>query len=236
MWNDYQYISASEQKNKAKKTLEKMKKSNQDIEPIIITGNKIAKTWWGIAWNKNLESYADYSNRIGRGRSYLRNGYVLDLKIKTGQIIGLVQGSGRRPYTVEITIGKLPQKKWETILKKCSHKIDSLTDLANGQFPKELGEIFLTKESGLFPTPKEIDFYCSCPDSAYMCKHVAAVLYGIGSKLDEEPLLFFKLRAIDCESLIKKSVEEKMANLLQNATNKTERVIDDVDINALFGL
>lgn len=236
MWGDYQYVSVAEKKAKAMKSLERLKKNNKDLEPVIINGRKVATTWWGMSWNKNLESYADYSNRIGRGRSYARNGYVLDLKIKTGEIVALVQGSERKPYTIEIEIEPLSTKKWEKLLEKCSHQIDSLSALASGEFPIELEELFMTKENGLFPSPKEIKFDCSCPDWAYMCKHVAAVLYGIGARLDEAPLLFFKLRDIDFEALLKKSVEEKMENLLQNADNKTDRVIDDLEMEDLFGL
>ncbi len=236
MWDYGEYVPVAQKKAEAKKVLEKLRKKNPNIEPVVINGNKIAKTWWGIAWTKNLESYADYSNRIGRGRSYVKNGFVLDLKIDKGIVTALVKGSSRKLYQVDIKVIPLSQEKWDRITAQCSHKIDGIAELASGQFPKELGEYFVTKDIGLFPSPKEIQLDCSCPDFAHMCKHVAAVLYGIGARFDEEPLLFFKLRNIDVDALIKKSMEEKMSSMLQNADSKTGRVMEDVDIADLFGL
>ncbi len=58
---------------------------------------------------------------------------------------------------------------------------------------------------GLFPAPAEIKLSCSCPDGAYMCKHVAAVLYGIGARFDDQPELLFRLRAVDEKELIVKA-------------------------------
>lgn len=236
MWGYPRYVSVAEKKEKAEKQLAKLKKKNSNLNPIIIQGNKIAKTWWGMAWNKNLESYADYSNRIGRGRSYVKNGFVLDLQIEKGTVKALVAGSGSKPYAVTVMIEPLETKKWDSIVKACGNKIGSIEELTAGKFPKELAEIFSLKGKGLFPTPKEIDFSCSCPDWAYMCKHVAAVLYGIGTRFDEDPVLFFTLRGIDVEQLLKKSVEEKMKSMLKNADRKTGRVMEDVDVGQLFGV
>ncbi|MBC7765283.1 MAG: hypothetical protein H7Y41_02275, partial [Hyphomonadaceae bacterium] len=193
-------------------------------------------TWWGKAWNKNLENYADYSNRISRGRSYVKMGAVLDLNIETGVVKALVQGSERKPYEIEIVIVPLSSDKWDSILKLCHHKIDSLAELMDGKFPKELEEIFTLKGKGLFPTDKEIKFSCSCYDWADMCKHVTAVLYGIGARLDDDPALFFKLRNIDFEVLLKKTIEQKMHSLLENSGKKSDRVLDDKDVFGLFGV
>jgi uncharacterized Zn finger protein len=231
-----EYVPVAEKKKKAKKQIEKLKKKNPNIEPIVIEGNLIARTWWGKAWNKNLEIYADYSNRISRGRSYVRNGAVLDLKIKQGVVKALVQGSDRAPYEIKIIIEPLSNEKWDSMLALCNHKIDNLTELVDGKFPKELEEIFSLKGEGLFPTKKEIKFSCSCYDTAEMCKHVTAALYGIGAKFDEDPILFFKLRNIDFEVLLKKTVEQKMKSLLENADKKSERVLDDKDVFDLFGV
>ena len=230
------YVSVAEKKAKAQKALAKLKKAGKDVEPIVIEGTKIAKTWWGIAWNKNLESYADYENRIGRGRSYVRNGFIFDLKVSAGKINAIVSGSGSKPYTIVIKVDELSAEKWEAAIAACSRQIDSISDLAAGKFPQELESVFTEKGEGLFPSPKEIHFDCSCPDWASMCKHIAAVLYGIGARFDDDPLLFFKLRGIDFELLIKKSVEEKMKSMLEHADEKTSRVLDDEEIGDLFGL
>jgi uncharacterized Zn finger protein len=235
-YGGYTYVSVAEKKAKANKALAKLRKKHPDIAPIVIEGTKIAKTWWGIAWNRNLESYADYSNRIGRGSSYVKNGMVLDLRVESGQVTALVMGSSSKPYSVSITVDPLPQANWERITDQCSQKIGSLADLAEGKFPRELADLFLRQKTGLFPSPKEIHFDCSCPDWADMCKHVAAALYGIGARFDEDPLLFFKLRNIPFETLLKKSVEEKMSSLLKNAGKKTDRILEDGDIAGIFGI
>ena len=232
----YEYVSVSEKRERAKKALEKLKKKRPDIEPIIIEGKTIASKWWGKAWNKNLESYADYSNRIGRGRSYVKNGAVLDLKIKEGIVEAIVNGSGSKPYLVEIKIDKLKDDKWKSITEVCKHRIDTMETLLLGKFPKEFDEFFSDSKYGLFPSPKEIHFNCSCPDSARMCKRVAATLYGICARLDSEPSLFVKLRNIHFEDLLKKSMEEKMQSMLKNSDKKSNRVIDDGDVFDLFGV
>lgn len=231
-----EYVPVAKKKENAKKQIEKLKKKNPNLSPIIIEGKNIANTWWGKAWNKNLEIYADYSNRISRGRTYVKNGAVLDLQIESGLVLALVQGSSKKPYKVEIRIDPLSKEKWDGILNLCNHKIDSLAHLVEGNFPKELEEIFTLKGNGLFPNEKEIKFSCTCYDWADMCKHVTAVLYGIGAKFDLDPTLFFKLRNIDFEVLIKRTIEEKMQSLLENADKKSNRIIEDKDIFDLFGV
>jgi len=230
------YESAAERKAKANKSLEKLKKKNPDIEPVIIEGRTLAKNWWGKSWNTNLESYADYRNRIARGKSYVQNKAVLDLKIFKGRALAKVQGSRVKPYDVEITIDVLDNKRWEQIIELCNRRIDSLEQLIEGKFPKELEILFTDKKYGMFPSPQEIHFACSCPDWAYMCKHVAAVLYGIGSRLDNNPMLFFELRNIDGQELIRKSMEQKLESMLKNAGKKSKREIDIKDIGNIFGL
>ncbi len=230
------YESVAEKKAKASRSLAKMKKKNPDIEPVIIEGRTLVKSWWGKSWNINLESYADYSNRIERGKRYVRNNAVLDLKISKGKVAAKVQGSRVKPYDVEITIDALDNKKWEQVTELCNHRIDSLEQLIEGKFPKELEILFTDKIYGMFPSPKEIHFACSCPDWAYMCKHVAATLYGIGARLDNDPMLFFALRDIDGQMLIRKSMERKLESMLKNAGKKSKREIAAKDISDIFGL
>lgn len=231
-----QYVSVAEKKEKAGKAAEKLRKKNPDIEPVILEGRALAKTWWGKAWNQNLESYADYSNRIARGRSYIRSNTILDLKISKGNVIALVQGSSVKPYAVKIQIDTLKQQNWDKVTALCNHRIDTLEQLVEGKFPKELEVLFTEKKYGLFPSPKEIHFDCSCPDWASMCKHVAAVLYGIGARLDSNPMLFFELRDLDSKELLKKSVERKLEYMLKNAENKSNREIAEEDVFDIFGI
>ncbi|MBE0450950.1 MAG: hypothetical protein IBX70_08905 [Clostridia bacterium] len=230
------YESVAEKKEKAMRAIKKLKKKNPDIEPVIIEGRTIAKSWWGKAWNTNLESYADYRNRIARGKSYVCNYAVLDLKISKGLVEAIVQGSRAKPYDVRIAIDTLDGKKWEQVTSLCNHRIDSLEQLIEGKFPKALEVLFTERDYGMFPSPKEIHFDCSCPDWASMCKHVAAVLYGVGARLDQDPMLFFELRNLDGQELVRKSMEQKLESMLRNAGKQSNREIPDEDISDLFGL
>ena len=235
-WEYPRYVSVAEKKEKAEKKLKKLRKKNPHINPIAIEGSAIARTWWGKAWNRNLESYADYSNRIGRGRSYVRHGAVLDLQIDSGKVESMVQGSRSKPYSVTVQIKAMGKENWKEMKAASEGKLDSLQELLAGKFPKALGEVFTTQGKGLFPSPKEIVFQCSCPYVASMCKHVAATLYGIGARLDQDPELFFTLRQVKMKDLVSEAVEGKTRELLKKAGKKSARVIDDSDLADVFGI
>lgn len=238
-YDDYylEYVTKAEREQMAQKTLEKLKKKGKaELAPVIITGRQLAQTWWGKAWNDNLKRYSDYSSRLGRGSSYVRNGAVLDLKIEQGVIKALVQGSVRKPYEVKINIHPLLPEVWEEIRIAGEGKIESLQELIDGKFPPGLSELFTAQGSGLFPAPKEITLRCSCPDWAVMCKHVAAVMYGIGARLDEDPILFFTLRAVDVHDLISKAIQSKTQTMLSKSGTKSRRILEDADIGDMFGV
>ena len=229
----YNTPSVGELRQMAKETLSK----NKNFEPVIVEGNsrKICKSWWGDAWCRNLERYADWENRIGRGKSYVRNGNVVDLKIKGGKIHAKVQGSRKTPYTVKITIDMIDEKKRHRIEERATGKIQNMEALLTGTFPEELKELFF-QEDGLFPSPDEIHFNCSCPDWAIMCKHVAAALFGIGVRLDSNPIYFFQMRGIDLDDFVTKVVSGKVETMLKNADVITSRVIQESEVPQLFGI
>ncbi|MEX1327239.1 MAG: SWIM zinc finger family protein [Desulfobacterales bacterium] len=235
-WRFPRYVSVGEKRAKAERKLKQLKKKNPAIQPIVLEGTAIAKTWWGKSWNLNLERYADYSNRIGRGRSYVRHGAVLDLRISAGQVNSLVQGSGTKPYTVTIKIKGITKKIWKNMKAACAGKLDSLPELLSGKFPKTLGEVFTAQGRGLFPSPQEIDFDCSCPDWAYMCKHVAATLYGIGTRLDDDPGLFFQLRKVKIDDLIQQTLKDQSYKLLEKAEKMSSGKIAESDLSDMFGI
>ena len=235
-WRFPRYVTVGEKRARAEKKRKQLRKKNPDIRPVIVEGRTIANTWWGKSWNKNLERYADYANRIGRGRSYVRHGAVLDLGIDPGRVNAMVQGSRAKPYAVQIRIKGLNRQTWATIKKGCAGKFDSLQDLLAGKFPQSLSDILTAPGKGLFPSPGEIALSCSCPDWAVMCKHVAATLYGIGVRLDEDPSLFFRLRKVDMTDLVAEAVEETTDKLLKKAKGKRKGVIADADIASVFGI
>lgn len=236
-WNTAQYEqpAAQELRRNAARSSAKEKNKGNILEPVVIQGRNIVQNWWGKAWCNNLEQYADYESRLGRGKRYVRTGAVIDLKIQKGKIQARVQGTRKVPYKVEIRISPLSEEKCQNIIEKCGKKLENIEQLMNGNFPEEMKELFQGKE-GLFPTPKEISFNCSCPDWALMCKHVAAALYGVGARLDEQPLLFFELRGIDVGRFIDVTLANRVEAMLANEGKPSDRIIEGDEIMGLFGV
>jgi uncharacterized Zn finger protein len=197
----------------------------------VIEGRKIAATFWGKAWCDNLERYSDFATRLPRGRSYARNGSVVDLQVGPGSVTALVSGSSI--YEVKVTVGAVAPAQWGAICKDCSGAIDSLVELLQGSFSKAVMTRLCEEKTGLFPSPKEILFTCSCPDWAAMCKHVAAVLYGIGARLDHQPELLFTLRKVDQQVLIAQAGSELAK---QRKLPAAAKVLVSDDLSAMFGI
>jgi uncharacterized Zn finger protein len=225
------YVSVAQRRRKSETEIKKLRTKGSVISPVKIDGLKIAKTFWGKAWCDNLKSYRDYENRLQRGRSYLRNGSVLDLQIAPREVTGLVSGS--ELYKVKVSLGEVAKTHWENLCADCAGEINSLVELLRGRFPKAVMERICRQASGLFPHPSEIRFTCSCPDHASMCKHVAAVLYGVGARLDESPQLLFRLRAVDETELL-----SNLGNALPTTPTPgdTTHLLEDTDLAALFDL
>ena len=190
-WGDY--VSVAEKRRQAQRTLAKLRKQGQSIAPVTIEGRKIAKSFWGQSWCTNLERYSDYEYRLPRGRSYVRNGFVVDLQIAKGEITAMVTGSDL--YKIKMSIAPVKTARWKSICRDCAGTIDSLVELLQGRLAKGVMDRVCREGDGLFPSPGEIKLSCSCPDWADMCKHVAAVLYGVGARLDESPQLSLRCAA-----------------------------------------
>ncbi len=194
------YVSAAERRRKAERHAARLRKQGHTLSPVIASRGAIAKSFWGKSWCTNLEGYSDYSNRLPRGRTYCRNGSVIDLKVAAGAVAAQVMGSTL--YQVKVKISAVPKPHWLAIGKDCSGAIDSLVELLQGRLSQGVMERICRKGVGLFPSPREIRYECDCPDWAAMCKHVAAVLYSIGARLDAEPELLFLLRNVDARDLV----------------------------------
>ncbi|MHB8370942.1 MAG: SWIM zinc finger family protein, partial [Leptospirales bacterium] len=194
------YVPVAKRREDALKLAAKARKAGKDFSPVVIEGRAIAKTFWGKAWCDNLEAYSDYANRLPRGRSYARNGSIVDLAIEPGKVRAQVMGSSL--YKIEISISPVSKGRWSSLVKECTGTIASLVELLQGKFSKGVMERICHPDSGLFPAPKEISLACSCPDWATMCKHVAAALYGVGARLDSQPELLFTLRQVAATDLI----------------------------------
>ena len=225
------YVPVATRRRRAAQEMAKLAKKGAIVSPVVIEGRTIARTFWGKAWCDNLEAYSDYANRLPRGRTYARNGSVVDLQVAPGIVTALVSGSSM--YDVKVTVGPVPRAKWSAICGDCSGAIDSLVELLQGRLSKGVMTRLCEEKAGLFPSPKEITFTCSCPDWASMCKHVAAVLYGIGARLDHQPELLFTLRKVDQQDLIAKAGSGLSKTRKSPAGSK---VLESDDLSGMFGI
>ncbi|MDR2212999.1 MAG: SWIM zinc finger family protein [Pseudomonadales bacterium] len=229
-WGFPAYVPVAKRRANAAKQAAKLKKQGHAVAPVVIEGQKIAKSVWGKAWCDNLERYCDFENRLPRGRTYVRNGSVIDLQVTRAKVRALVSGS--RIYQVEIDIAAVAPARWKAICTACAGSVGSLVELLQGKLSQQVMERVCRPADGLFPGLKEIKLSCSCPDWAGMCKHVAATLYGVGARLDHAPDLLFTLRGVDHNELVMMD-----ANLpITEAAASSERVLADTDMAALFGV
>jgi Uncharacterized conserved protein len=225
------YVSVARRRAQAEKAVTKAKKTGQDMRPVVVAGRTIAKTFWGKAWCDNLEAYSDFENRLPRGRTYVRNGSVIDLKIEPGMVRALVVGSSL--YHIKIGMAAVPDAHWRSLAKECTGSIASLVELLQGKLSKAVMERICQPKTGLFPAPKDIQLECSCPDWATMCKHVAAVLYGVGVCLDTQPDLLFTLRQVDPHELVTHATERSVKT---GKTPATGKLLDDFQLSDIFGI
>jgi uncharacterized Zn finger protein len=226
------YVPVWKRRENALRQMEKRRKQGLAVSPVVIEGRTIARTFWGKAWCENLESYSDFANRLPRGRTYVRNGSVVHLEIQPGKITAHVTGS--ELYTVEITISSLPDSHWKCVKGKCAGQIGSLVELLQGRLSKSVMEVVTERGEGLFPRPAEIEMECSCPDWAGMCKHVAAVMYGIGARLDEKPELLFLLRKVDHLELIAGAVDS--APVAEAGKPRGKKTVATSELSDVFGI
>jgi uncharacterized Zn finger protein len=225
------YVPVHVRRRRAEREMQRLAKKGHPVSPVVVEGRTIAKTFWGQSWCRNLEAYSDYSNRLPRGRSYVRNGSVVDLQIAPGKVTARVAGSSL--YSVRVAVAAVPKARWAALCKDCAGGIDSLVELLQGRLSQGVMERICRQKAGLFPAPAEIEFACTCPDWAAMCKHVAAVLYGVGARLDERPDLLFGLRKVDERDLIAKA---GTALPLGRRRPRADKVLATKDLSGIFGI
>lgn len=230
-YNDWApYVSVAKRRARAQRAMAKLRKQGKHIEPVEVEGRKIARSFWGEGWCKQLEQFSDYDNRLPRGRTYVRNGSVAHLAISKGKIEAIVSGSTL--YHVDIAVKPFAREKWEILCQQCTGQIGSMLELLQGQLSNQVMQIVTDPNTGLFPDPNEITLSCDCPDWADMCKHIAAVLYGIAARLDHQPELLFVLRNVDHEALI--SAELDMQTATSGKSNR--RRLTTQNLSNVFGV
>lgn len=225
------YVPAWKRQQQAAKQMDKLRKKGVDIQPVVIEGREIANTFWGKAWCEHLEKFSDFENRLPRGRSYVRNGSVCHLDIRQGKIEAKVSGSS--VYDVKIAVKTLPPKKWKDLKNRCAGRVGSMLELLQGRMSNEVMSVVTDRDDGMFPLPKEISLDCSCPDWADMCKHVAAVLYGVGARLDNRPELLFLLRGVDHNELVS---EDAAKAVVARAPASKGRILAAASLTDVFGI
>jgi len=228
-WESVRRPNIQEQRRNAARESQRLAKSGEKLAPVVIEGRTIASSFWGKAWCENLESYRDFEYRLPRGRSYVRHRAVIDLKVSSGQIAGLVCGS--EVYSVQIAIKPLARGHWSRIKTQCAGQVGSLIELLEGRLSEAVMRVITHRDSGLFPKPSEIQMDCSCPDSATMCKHVAAVMYGVGARLDHEPELLFALRNTNHADLIAQAADFDVTR-----KGSGRKIIADDALAGVFGI
>lgn len=229
MW--WSYEDVREQKERLQREIAKRKKRGEKFEPLAAPAGqkKLCTTFWGQVWCKNLESYQQYESRLPRGRSYLRQGNVYNLEIESGKLTAAVVGS--ELYETNIHIQPLPKKRWKQIVEAGAGQIESMLDLLAGKLGDGLMRILTDPQDGLFPKPKEIRFDCTCPDHADMCKHVSAVLYGVGVMLDTKPEMLFTLRGVDQAELLSNASGAAITDISADSGD-----LAGADLSAIFGI
>ena len=226
------YVSVAERRKRAARKLAQLRKQGHEPAPIVLAPRgAIASTFWGKAWCDHLESYADYATRLPRGRSYVRNGSVIDLQIAKGEVRALV--SGTDIYDVTIAVVPLAAARWKAVRKECAGQIGTVVELLSGKLSGAVMEQLCHRERGLFPSGKQLELRCSCPDGAWLCKHLAAVLYGVGARLDEAPELLFMLRGVDGAELVAAAGD---AGALVAAAGAGQGAIASGELADIFGI
>ena len=225
------YDGARERREALHTDLERRRRKGEVLEPLVAPrGTRhLVRNFWGKAWCRHLESYQDYESRLPRGRSYLRQGNVYNLAIEPGEVTAQVAGSSL--YDVQVTIRALAKPDWEDLQKACAGQVGSLLDLLAGKLGDGVLRVVADPNCGLFPKPGEIRFSCNCPDWADLCKHAAAVLYGVAVKFDTDPALFFRLRGVDPMEIISKGAQTALVS-----PPAGDPGLEDADLGALFGI
>ena len=230
-FDDWQYVTAAERRRKAEHAVAALARSGvRQPSPVVVEGRQMTSTFWGKAWCQNLERYSDFANRLPRGRSYVRHGAVIDLQITPGTVAARVSGTDL--YRVEVSVSAVPAPRWSAICRDCAGEIDSVVALLQGKLSDRTMARLCDRDVGLFPSPREITLRCNCPDRAALCKHLAAVLYGIGVRLDREPGLLFVLRKVNQQDL----VAEVGATLERGARKPRNARVLEADLSEVFGI
>lgn len=221
-------VPVAEKRAQARREATALEQQGAKLQPVVIEGRAMAHTVWGKAWCDHIEGYSDFSNRLPRGRTYARHGAVIDLRIEAGAVRAKVSGSSL--YTVKVDIAVLEKPRWTALVRDCTGKIDSVVELLSGKLSTGVMQVLCDAEKGLFPGSGQLKMSCSCPDGAWLCKHLAAVLYGVGARLDQQPELLFLLRGVEQLDLVGAAAGGSLGGAQAGSA------LEGADLSTLFGI
>jgi uncharacterized Zn finger protein len=162
---------------------------------------KVGKNWWTKRWMAVLENHY-MGAELPRGRAYAQAGQVLALKIESGTVSAVVQGSREKPHKVDIKFKAAPKKQWDKLSKILSSQAIFAAKLLSGQMPESIEEVFEEQGIGLFPKNiEDLETSCTCGGSG-LCRHIISVYYILAEEFDRDPFLFMRLRGLEREKLI----------------------------------
>jgi uncharacterized Zn finger protein len=191
---------------------------------------QFSKTWWGKRFIEALEAFSD-SGRLGRGRSYARNGKIKQYQIANGKITAKVRGSinpyfgiYKEPlYNTTIEIKSIAAADWSKAIAYLGSKASLVSKLLLGEVPDNIEEAFAHLKLHLLPHSRH-DFQtkCSCPDWSNPCKHIAGVYYLVAAELDQDPFLLFELRGISRAKLQQELAKSPLGRVLSSSLETEE--------------
>lgn len=209
----------------AAERLRELQSNGAELCPVVNKSRKLATNYWGAAWMRHLARCEAGGLNLAPGRSLLRHGSVLDLRLSQGKIAALV--SADELYEVELSITPLDDERLEHLKKACYGNIASCVALLEGKVDADVLNMLCADETGVLPEPADWHMYCSCTDWSEPCAHAAAAVYAAGCLIDAEPGLLFTLRGIDVSALLP---SEQPLQLASDAS------FDAAALSATFGI
>jgi hypothetical protein len=162
----------------------------------------MADAWWSTRLVDALESYG-LGARMQRGRRYARQGQLVFFDVQPGLVLAQVQGSRATPYVVSVQFAPLDAARWEAVQGVMTSTLHFTARLLAGEVPAELEQVFDDAGVALLPRAwDDLRTSCSCPDWENPCKHLAAVLYVLADRLDDDPWLLLAWRGRTRDELL----------------------------------
>ncbi len=200
---------------------EQLLAAGESLNPVVSRSRKLATRFWGSAWMRHLAVCESGGLCLAPGRTLLRHGCVLDIRVAPGLVSAKV--SAEELYEIELRLAPPDEERVEALATLCAGKIDSLLSLLEGRVDEALLQQLCDPDNGLLPDARDWHISCSCPDWSDPCPHAAAAMYALGVLLDSQPELLFTLRSIDSASLLRKP-------------EHTSDAFDAATLSATFGI